>query len=371
MNEKMSFMYKKMNLRLLPISIGLVVATLLPGCGLFNKKGSASEKMNRRGEVTGVPKRENWQQNLPYDMVPVKAGTFWMGQSDEDIAFTQSSLNKQITVSEFFMDKYEVSNNKYRQFLESVKNGDMDNGTPTTLKDPPQLNYEELKPDTTVWSTSFTYHYGDPLMEFYFDHPAFDNYPVVGITYDQANKYAEWRTYFQNSRDESNFDGPSFRLPSEAEWEYAAKGGKDVAKYPWGGPYLKNKRGCLMANFKPGRGNYIDDGFAYTAPIDVFSPNGFGLYNMSGNVSEWVLDAYATTSRSVTWDLDPVYDDPNEPRKVVRGGSWKDIAHYLETSTRTYEYEDVAQAHIGFRTAMTFIGRSGSMDVKSSSRKRR
>ena len=367
----MSFMCKKMNFRLLPISIGLVVATLLPGCGLFNKKGSASEKMNRRGDVTGVPKRENWQQNLPYDMVPVKAGTFWMGQSDEDIAFTQSSLNKQITVSEFFMDKYEVSNNKYRQFLESVKNGDMDNGTPTTLKDPPQLNYEELKPDTAVWSTSFTYHYGDPLMEFYFDHPAFDNYPVVGITYDQANKYAEWRTYFQNSRDESNFDAPSFRLPSEAEWEYAAKGGKDVAKYPWGGPYLKNKKGCLMANFKPGRGNYIDDGFAYTAPIDVFAPNGFGLYNMSGNVAEWVLDAYGATSGSVTWDLNPVYDDPNEPRKVVRGGSWKDIAHYLETSTRTYEYEDVAQAHIGFRTAMTFIGRSGSMDVKSTSRKRR
>jgi gliding motility-associated lipoprotein GldK len=371
MNEKTSFMYKKMNLRLMPIALGLMLATLLPGCGLFNKKGSASEKMNRRGEVTGVPKRDSWQQNLPYDMVPVKAGTFWMGQSDEDIAFTQSSLNKQITISEFFMDKYEVSNNKYRQFLESVKNGDLDAGTPSTLKDPPQLNYDELKPDTTVWSTSFSYHYGDPLMEFYFDHPAFDNYPVVGISYDQALKYAQWRTYYQNSRDESDFDGSKFRLPSEAEWEYAAKGGKDVAKYPWGGPYLKNKRGCLMANFKPGRGNYIDDGFAYSAPVDVFAPNGFGLYNMSGNVAEWVLDAYATTSSSVIWDLDPIYDDPNEPRKVVRGGSWKDIAHYLETSTRTYEYEDVAQAHIGFRTAMTFIGRSGSMDVKSTTRKRR
>ncbi len=95
-------MYKKMNLRLVPITLGLAVATLLPGCGLFNKKGSASEKANRRGEVTGVAKRASWQQNLPFDMVPVKAGTFWMGQSDEDIAYTQSAMNKQITISEFF-----------------------------------------------------------------------------------------------------------------------------------------------------------------------------------------------------------------------------------------------------------------------------
>ena len=159
-------MYNKNNIRLMPIVLGLAIATILPGCGLFSKKGSASEKLNRRGEVTGVPKRAQWQQNLPYDMVPIKAGTFWMGQSDEDIAFTQSSMNKQITISEFFMDKYEVSNNKYRQFLEAVKEGTLTTGTPTTLKEEPQFNLDELKPDTTVWSTSFSFHYGDPLMEF-------------------------------------------------------------------------------------------------------------------------------------------------------------------------------------------------------------
>ena len=151
-------MYTKMNPRFLPVIVGLVIATILPGCGLFNNKGSASEQSNRRGEVTGVPKREAWQQNLPLEMVPIKSGTFWMGQSDEDIAFTQSSMNKQITVSEFFMDKYEVSNNKYRQFLEAVKSGEFAMGTPTTLKDPPQFDLDELKPDTTVWSTSFSYH---------------------------------------------------------------------------------------------------------------------------------------------------------------------------------------------------------------------
>ncbi|WP_040490730.1 T9SS ring complex lipoprotein PorK/GldK [Indibacter alkaliphilus] len=364
-------MYNKMNSRIFPLITAILMAGILQGCGLFGKKGSASEKDNRRGEVTGVPKRANWQQNLPIDMVAIKAGTFWMGQADEDIGYTQSSFNKQITISEFYMDKYEVSNNKYRQFLEAVRLGEYDYGTPTTLKEPPSFNLDEVLPDTTVWSTSFSYHYGDPLMEFYFDHPAFDNYPVVGISWEQAQMYCEWRTYHMRANDRSDFDMPGFRLPSEAEWEYAAKGGKDVAKYPWGGPYIKNKRGCLMANFKPGRGNYIDDGFAYTAPVDVFSPNGFGLYNMSGNVAEWVLDAYNPVASAITWDLDPVYDDPNEKRKVVRGGSWKDIAHYLETSTRTYEYQDMKTAHIGFRTAMTFIGRSGSMDVNNNRRRRR
>ena len=88
-------------------------------------------------------------------------------------------------------------------------------------------------------------------------------------------------------------------------------------------------------------------------------------------MNEWVMDAYKVTSRAETWDLDPVYMDTNEPRKIVRGGSWKDIGHYLETSTRTYEYQDVAQAHIGFRTVMTFIGRSASMDAKLNKRMRR
>ncbi|MCH7402553.1 gliding motility lipoprotein GldK [Belliella kenyensis] len=364
-------MCKKMISRFFPLLTLVLIASLLQGCGLFGKKGTASEKDNRRGEVTGVAKRVGWQQNLPIDMVAVKAGTFWMGQADEDIGITQSAFNRQVTISEFYMDKYEVSNNKYRQFVEAVRLGEYSYSTPTTLKDPPQFNLNEVLPDTTVWNTSFSYHYGDPLMEFYFDHPAFDNYPVVGVSWEQANMYCQWRTYHMNANDKSNFEMPPFRLPSEAEWEYAAKGGKDVAKYPWGGPYLKNKRGCLMANFKPGRGNYIDDGFSYTAPVDVYAPNGFGLYNMAGNVSEWVLDDYSEVGTALTWDLDPVYKKEGESRKVVRGGSWKDIAHYLETSTRTYEYQDVKTAHIGFRTTMTFIGRSGSMEVNNNRRRQR
>ena len=364
----MQYQYKTKYLLLV---VGMFFIFLLQGCGLLGKKGSSSERDNKRGEVTGVTKRPVWQQSLPMDMVAVKGGTFWMGQADEDIAYSQSSFNKQISISEFFMDKFEVSNNKYRQFVEAVRSGEYNYGTPTTLKNPPTFNLNEVLPDTTVWSSSFSYHYGDPLMEFYYDHPAFDMYPVVGVSWEQAKMYCEWRTYHQRANDKSEWDYPEYRLPTEAEWEYAAKGGKEIAKYPWGGPYLKNRKGCLMANFKPGRGNYIDDGFAYTAPVDAYNPNNFGLYNMAGNVSEWVLDAYSPVSGTYTWDLDPIYNNPNDPRKVVRGGSWKDIAHYLETSTRTYEFQDIKTAHIGFRTAMTFMGRSGSMRLESAGRRRR
>src|SRR5690554_4530309 len=164
-------MNKKMDSRFLSSLVVVFLLIVLQGCSLFGNRGSASERANRRGEVTGVPNRSGWQQNLPHEMVPVRAGTFWMGQADEDITFSHSSLNKQITISEFFMDKYEVSNNKYRQFLEAVRSGQLAYGTPTTLDEEPQFNIEELLPDTTVWSMSFSYHYGDPLMEYYFDHP--------------------------------------------------------------------------------------------------------------------------------------------------------------------------------------------------------
>jgi gliding motility-associated lipoprotein GldK len=151
---------------------------------------------------------------------------------------------------------------------------------------------------------------------------------------------------------------PSFRLPSEAEWEYAARGGRDLVKYPWGNPYIRNAKGCMLANFKPGRGNYYDDGFAYTAPVYSFFSNDWGLYDMAGNVSEWCEDAFHPAAYTVVWDLNPTYNDDNEPKKVIRGGSWKDISYYLQTGTRSFEYKDTTRAFIGFRCAMTYLGRS-------------
>ncbi|MCO5247572.1 MAG: SUMF1/EgtB/PvdO family nonheme iron enzyme [Chitinophagales bacterium] len=156
-----------------------------------------------------------------------------------------------------------------------------------------------------------------------------------------------------------------FRLPFEHEWEYAARGGRQLSPYPWGGPYIRNTKGCLLANFKPGRGNYPEDGGMYTVPAKSYWPNDYGLYNMAGNVSEWTLSSFAENSYAFMHDMNPDIrydakkDDPiTMKRKVIRGGSWKDIAYFLQTSTRDWEFQDSAKSYIGFRNVMPYLGRS-------------
>jgi gliding motility-associated lipoprotein GldK len=192
----------------------------------------------------------------------------------------------------------------------------------------------------------------------YFWHPAFDDYPVVGVNWHQANAFCYWRTRlwedYKTPRGEPLMD--IFRLPTEWEWEYAARGGRSQVSVPWGGPYLRNKKGCLLANFKPGRGNYPEDGGFYTVRADAYWPNDFGLYNMSGNVAEWTSSLYYEGSYSFQHDMNPEVrwnakesDPPRMKRKVLRGGSWKDVGYYLQTSARTYEYQDTSKSYIGFR----------------------
>ena len=221
-------------------------------------------------------------------------------------------------------------------------------------------------PDTLVWLSDFSYAANEPMVQGYFSHPAFRNYPVVGVTWRQAKAFTIWRTRYNEAYKYAHHLPPRqpYALPSEAEFEYAARGGRIGTDYPWGGPYIKNAKGCLLANFKPGRGNYSDDGGTYTVNVRSYFPNDFGLYNMAGNVAEWTSSAYNPSASTFVSDISPTYEydaKPNDPevlkRKVVRGGSWKDIGYFLQNSSRTYEYQDTAKSYIGFRCVTSFLGR--------------
>lgn len=215
-----------------------------------------------------------------------------------------------------------------------------------------------IYPDTTVWIRDFSYSYNEPMHNDYFWHEAYSKYPVVGVSWKQAAAFAEWRTLYKNSYKKSKGQAQvnRFRLPGEAEWEYAARGGLESASYPWGGPYAMDDRGCFLANFKPMRGDYASDGALYTVEAKSFAANGFGLYNMAGNVSEWTASSYDKSSYSYSSTMNPNVNDKNNHRKVIRGGSWKDTAYFLQVSTRDYEYADSSRSYIGFRTVQDYMG---------------
>ena len=216
----------------------------------------------------------------------------------------------------------------------------------------------EIYPDTTVWIKDFTYSYNEPMHNDYFSHPAYQDYPVVGISWTQAVAFCNWRTKFKNDyqRDKGKPNVSRFRLPNEAEWEYAARGGIPSGTYPWGSPYLLNDRACFLANFKPLRGDYAADQAVYTVEAKSYLPNDYNLYNMAGNVAEWTNSSYNAGSYEYVSSLNPNMSFDAEKRKVVRGGSWKDVAYFLRVSSRDFEYSDTSRSYIGFRTVQDYLG---------------
>lgn len=396
------------------------------GLLLITSCGSSSKQ---NGYLTGVANRPKWKVTNPYGMVYVPSGQVHIGQSDQDVFSTYLQKPKSISLQGFFMDDTEITNNEYRQFVEYVRDSiahvimgdiyqddygndvldwelELDYTDPTldelfyqgdmaingrefnneklvykysdfdwvrAANDKTATRRELIKsyevkvyPDTLCWIRDFSYSYNEPYTRNYFSHPAFDDYPVVGVNWTQATAFCKWRTQLYNTfKGEDEIQTEEFRLPSEAEWEYAARGGRDLAPYPWGGYYARNAKGCLLANFKPGRGNYPEDGGLYTVKADEYFPNDYGLYCMAGNVAEWTSSAYAENAYNSEHDLNPDYrynanvDDPEIlKRKVIRGGSWKDISYFLQTGTRHWEYQDTSKSYIGFRCAITFLGRS-------------
>ena len=222
-----------------------------------------------------------------------------------------------------------------------------------------------IYPDTTAWINDFDNAYNEPYVRMYFAHGGYSNYPVVGVSWEQANAFANWRTdYLRRSLGKEGVYVEPYRLPTDAEWEYAARAGVDENMYPWDGELpLTEDKGCFYANFKPQKGNYVKDGQLITSQVGTYSPNDFGLYDMAGNVSEWTSTAYTESVGKITNDLNPEYrydaakEDPYRmKRKIVRGGSWKDVAHNIRSDIRMWEYQNEQRSYIGFRCVRSQIG---------------
>ena len=366
----------------------------------------------------GFPVKDYKGQPQAPGMVYIEGGRTVLGSSEEDVMYARDNIERAVTIQSFFMDEAEIANIHWLEYLFYLR---QDSGQNPDL-------YANAMPDTNVWVKELSYN--DPYREHYLRYPGFRYYPVVGVTWNQANDYCHWRTNVVNFKlaqdadiDISTLQGkgripletgvvvPDYRLPSEAEWEYAASAligtqyndeNQTVKRlYPWDGHALRNpygkEMGTFLANFKRGRGDYagiagkLNDGAMITASIYDYPPNDYNLYNMAGNVNEWCLDVYRPFSFRDFEDLNPLrrndykddkknYDqdgsligqftvgneDPrslevgrkNKHPRVYKGGSWSDVAYWLSPGTRRFWAQDSGSSSIGFRCAMIQAGRN-------------
>ena len=220
-----------------------------------------------------------------------------------------------------------------------------------------------IYPDTTCWVNDFPNANNETYLKLYFSHANYDNYPVVGVSWEQANAFCAWRTeYLLKGMGAQAKWIQRYRLPSEAEWEYAARG-KEGNRFPWEEGDTKSEEGCYYANYKPGEGNYTKDGSLITSRCGIFSANSNGLYDMAGNVAEWTSTVYTDAGILQMSDINPDLQDraaKEDPyymkKKAIRGGSWKDPVKYIQGATRSYEYQNESRSYIGFRCVRSYAG---------------
>ena len=213
-----------------------------------------------------------------------------------------------------------------------------------------------IYPDTTCWVNDFPNADNEVYMRNYFSNPAYNDYPVVGVTWEQANAFCAWRTeYLLKGLGPAARFVQRYRLPTEAEWEYAARG-KDGTEFPWENEDVASGKGCFFANFKPDDGNYTKDGNLITSKVGIYSSNTNGLYDMAGNVAEWTSTIYTEAGVDAMNDVNPqlkynaAREDPYRlKKKSVRGGSWKDPESYIRSAWRSSEFQNQPRSYIGFR----------------------
>jgi sulfatase modifying factor 1 len=420
-------------------ALSLTAAAFLSSC--FGGGAPSSTSPGPISTATGMEYNQeggfqvNDYQGQPQgpNLIFIEGGRTVMGSFEEDVMHSRDNVERAVTVASFYMDETEVANIHWLEYEYFIK------------ADSDELYWRNNLPDTSVWAKDLAYN--DPYVEHYYRYPGFRFFPVVGVNWRQAQNYAKWRTavvnfnladqagYFEEdlSADEAfagaegsaapefNLPGlesgivlPSYRLPTEAEWEYAAQaliGTQWLDEnqthrrlYPWDGHALRNpygkSMGYMLANFKRGRGDYagiagkLNDGAMIPTYIYDYPPNDFGLYNMAGNVNEWVQDVYRPLSFQEMDDLNPArrdsyldeeegydasytfignereyseeeaiaagispraFNNENPPMKrmrVYKGGSWADVAYWLSPGTRRALFEDSATSTIGFRCAM-------------------
>ena len=324
------------------------------------------------------------EQETGPGLILVEGGTFTFGRMEQDVMFDWGNNPHRVTISSFYMDETEISNLDYREYLYWLERVFV----PADLKEV----YDRACPDENVWREKLTY--AEPQVEYYFRYPAYNHYPVVGVSWLQATNYAAWRTdrvneqilvdmgfidwnpdpspelYFttdayltyetyemetdnrlqnistgdyRNVKMEDGILLPKYRLPTEAEWEYAAYAliGNTLNErvlerklYPWNGHYTrtddKHYYGDFVANTRRGRGDlmgvagYLNDASDIPAPVNSYWPNDYGLYNMGGNVAEWVMHVYRQTAHDEVYEFNPFRGNYYEEKKRLEDGTVED-----------------------------------------------